>query len=250
MNCNQYIVTLIICHTKLKLTKLNFNLQFYLLDHVVCISTRTASAIEAEWAVNISRVVIRKVWDVKSALHTLMSAQQCPGERKTKSTYFKCLISSWNRSTYLLKRSISLPLLLEPGQEVKHLADLFLPRSMSLWLLVTTTSLCTAITIFLNVSGWFWRCLTWWLLKPNICPNGHLEIRRLHKTFIKYIVAPVELVFKQTNRQIFYFCPRLESLQFTRFSESPVVIDFMLNFVFCEQELKTAFVTVVNCWLL
>ncbi len=48
---------------------------------------------------------------------------------------------------------MSLPLLLEPGQEVKHLADLFLPRSMSWGLLVTTTSLCTAITIFLNVSG-------------------------------------------------------------------------------------------------
>lgn len=203
MNCNQYIITLIICHKKKKkkLSKLNFNFQFHLLDHVVCISTRTASAIEAEWAVNISRVVICKVWDVKSALHTLMSAHQCPGERKTKSTSFKFLISSWNQSTYLLKHSVSLPLLLEPGQEVKHLADLFLSRSMSLWLLVTTTSLCTAITIFLNVSGWFWRCLTWRLLKPNICPNGYLEIRRWHKTFIKYIVAPVELAFKQTNKQ-------------------------------------------------
>lgn len=43
-----------------------------------------------------------------------------------------------------------------------------------------------------------------------------------------------------------YFSPSLEPFQWSWLAEGLVVIDFMVNLLFCEEKLKSAFVTVIN----
>lgn len=43
-----------------------------IVDHVVGISSRAAGAIATQRAVNVSREVIREIWDLKAALQTCL----------------------------------------------------------------------------------------------------------------------------------------------------------------------------------
>lgn len=55
-----------------------------LLDHVVGISSRAAGAIATQRAVNVSREVIREIWDLKAALQTRLPTHDTPVKKQGK----------------------------------------------------------------------------------------------------------------------------------------------------------------------
>lgn len=55
-----------------------------IVDHVVGISSRTAGAIATQRAVNISREMIREIWDLEAALQTCLPAHDTPVNKQGK----------------------------------------------------------------------------------------------------------------------------------------------------------------------
>lgn len=55
-----------------------------IVDHVVGISTRAAGAVAAQRAVNVSRKMIREIWDLKAALQTRLLAHDTPVKKQGK----------------------------------------------------------------------------------------------------------------------------------------------------------------------
>lgn len=62
-----------------------------LLDHVVGIRSRAARAVATQRAVNVSREMVREIWDLKAALQTRLPAHDAPVKQQGDSRY--CLWS-------------------------------------------------------------------------------------------------------------------------------------------------------------
>lgn len=58
-----------------------------LLDHVVGIRSRAARAVATQRAVNVSREMVREIWDLKAALQTRLPAHDAPIKQQGDSRY-------------------------------------------------------------------------------------------------------------------------------------------------------------------